>query len=116
MSHTAKNILKRARQLRNTSNLHSHTKLSVLILVETTAGGLPNIAAELSRQDNEDNLDVVVSERSALTLELVRGLTIMAIVDHLTAPLEGKALLASLHNATVTAQVALGRSYEDLVY
>lgn len=113
MSHTAKNILKRARQLRKTSNLHQQTTLSVLILVETTAGGLPNIATELSRHDD---IAVVVRERSALKLELVRGLTIMAIVDHLTAPLEGEALLASIHNATVTAQVALGRSYEDLVY
>lgn len=117
-SKTIKDILANARALRAKGNVHPDTELAILVLVDSFTA-IPNVVEQLSKLAEDGlKLRVVVAGRHALTLDKVRGLTIMAIIDHMTMPMDtlDEEVRIALANSTVTDQVSLGVNLEDLFH
>lgn len=117
MNHTVKNILKRARKIRAGRNVHPDASLTVLVLVERASLGLPNTLRDFPQKEKEElNLTLHLMERAALSLDRIRSMTILAVVDHLRGPIESEPVRMSIQNATATARIILDLSHSDLVY
>lgn len=118
-SKTIKDILTNARAVRARGVLKPDTKLGVVVLVDRIGDGFPDVLNQLSEfAGDELNINGILAEPAALNLERVRGETLLAVINHMTSPLDTlpEQIRIAIANATVTAQVALDVKLEDLLY